>query len=263
MNKPFLNVSVELSNSCNLTCKMCVLSKNSPFLPPSLASPKFLSHLVLKKIFNGLKKLKREYTISLNFHWVGEPLLHPEFNDLVLYSFKNNTKNSTFDYFSLSTNGVLLNKCLNTLIKCASLQSQAAETFAFINFSIDAFEKDTYFKIKGKNGLEVVIDNISLFADSLKKNNLSHPKIHVSYVIMEENIGEVVDFINFWGQFFKKRGLAYEVVTSATESSTNKIYIRRLSSENQTLSDALYSSALSVINSTLKLQPPLKEFHTF
>ena len=87
--KYFKKVYVEITNSCNLNCEFCI--KNS-------RKTQFMNFDNFKFILNKLEN----YTDYLYLHVLGEPLLHPKFNDIVDYASKNFKINVT-------TNGYLIN----------------------------------------------------------------------------------------------------------------------------------------------------------
>ena len=86
-------IYIEITNNCNLNCSFCI--KNSR---PS----KFIS----KQDFESILEKVKPYTKYLYFHVLGEPLLHPYFNELVDIASKD-------FYINITTNGYLINR-LNT-----------------------------------------------------------------------------------------------------------------------------------------------------
>ncbi|MCX6983348.1 MAG: radical SAM protein [Lentisphaerae bacterium] len=111
--KRFKRVYVEITNVCNLTCSICPGTKRKPaFMPPGSFEA------ILKKI--------SPFTNHIYLHVMGEPLLHPEFLELLriceTLQFKVN----------IATNGVLIKKHAVALIKSKALRQ--------INFSIHCLE---------------------------------------------------------------------------------------------------------------------------
>lgn len=87
--KKFKKIYLEITNGCNLNCDFCI--KNS-------RNTKYISIDNFKLVLNKLKN----YTDYLYFHVLGEPLLHPNINELIdiaSESFKIN----------ITTNGYLIN----------------------------------------------------------------------------------------------------------------------------------------------------------
>lgn len=97
INMP-LYVYLELNNSCNLRCKFCSLSQKGD---------KNIDLKMAKKI---LKELKDNGIYDV-YYTGGEPLLYPDFVELVNYAYELGMRQT------LLTNGILLNKYRNTLKK--------------------------------------------------------------------------------------------------------------------------------------------------
>lgn len=95
--KRFKKIYLEITNSCNLNCEFCI--KNS-------RDKKFIDIENFKLILNNIK----EYTDYLYLHVLGEPLLHPKFNEIVEYA-SNNFK------INVTTNGYLINNIKTNRIR--------------------------------------------------------------------------------------------------------------------------------------------------
>lgn len=111
--KKFKKAYIEITNVCNLSCNFC---------PKSNRKPQFMTIELFEKILIQLQP----HTKYIYFHVKGEPLLHPELDEFLklseIYGYKVN----------LTTNGTLINKCREKLIKSASLRQ--------INFSLHSFD---------------------------------------------------------------------------------------------------------------------------
>ena len=111
--KRFKRVYIEITNVCNLTCSICPGTKRKPsFMPP--------------ESFEAILKKIRPFTDYLYLHVMGEPLLHPEFPELLKIC------ESLEFQINIATNGVLIEKHKDALIKSKALRQ--------INFSIHCLE---------------------------------------------------------------------------------------------------------------------------
>lgn len=94
----FKRIYIEITSCCNLNCSFC---------QETLRAPVFLSTAQFEHILREIKP----YTGYIYLHVKGEPLLHPELEEILrlcrLYDMTVN----------LTTNGTLLKKCLNILTK--------------------------------------------------------------------------------------------------------------------------------------------------
>ena len=90
----YKKVYIEITNRCNLSCEFCIKNQRN-----------------LKNInqdeFNIILNKLKPYTKYLYFHILGEPLLHPNINNLIDLARKE-------DFFiNITTNGYLINKISN------------------------------------------------------------------------------------------------------------------------------------------------------
>ena len=163
---------IDPSNACNLNCSFCMYARylkiNRDLLPWE----------IYRNLITELKLLKVK---SITFTGGGEPLMNPRFNDMVSKAYSLGFE------IGLITNGTLLNKVENL------------DHFKFIRISLDAYDKDSYLKIKGKDFFNKVIKNIRETADSGKTD------IGVSYVVCKENINGIEKI----QKTFKESGIKY------------------------------------------------------
>lgn len=129
----FKKIYIEITNICNLNCPFCYKSKKSKTM---LTLDKF--KLVLDKI--------KPYTKYIYLHVLGEPLIHPQVNEMINYAFENGF------YVNITTNGYLINNL-------------TTNKFRQINISLHSFN-DIYNK-----SIEEYISNLLDFADKYSSNS--------------------------------------------------------------------------------------------
>ena len=114
-------VYIEITNICNLRCSFCRKSRKPP---RSLTLPEFEE--ILRQV--------KEYTDYIYLHVQGEPLLHPEFSEIM------NLCDAYGMQVQLVTNGSLLNRCPD-LLDHSSLRklSISLQSLAFQNTDIDSY----------------------------------------------------------------------------------------------------------------------------
>lgn len=163
---------IDPSNVCNLNCSFCMyaryLKRNKDILPW-----KIYCNLLIELKSLGIK--------SITFTGGGEPLMNPRFNNMVIKAYLLGFK------IGLITNGTYLHEVKNL------------NYFKFIRVSLDAYDEDSYYEIKGKSLFNQVIKNIKEAANSGKTD------IGVSYVVCEENI----DGIQKIQEILKESGIKY------------------------------------------------------
>ena len=121
------------------------------------------------------------WTKSISFTGGGEPLMNPRFNDIVSKAYSLGFE------IGLITNGTLLDRVENL------------DQFKFIRVSLDAYDEESYYKIKGKNLFNKVMKNIKNAANSGKTD------IGVSYVICKENVNGIQEI----QEILKESGIKY------------------------------------------------------
>lgn len=171
-----LELVVELTNRCNLNCKICPRDK----MGRSLGD---MSFNLFKKIVDEIKG--KVEMVDLCF--AGESLLNPEVFRIIKYAKENGIK--TF----VQTN-------------CMNLDSDTAEKIIqsgldLLVLSIDAYSEDVYKKIRLGGEFQKVVENAKNFL-RMKNNNGGKPYTIAQMVYTQENKNEVKDFYSYW----KKNG---------------------------------------------------------
>lgn len=86
--RKYKKIYIEITNSCNLSCSFCAKSKREK---------SFITVENFKKVLDSIKG----YTDYIYLHVLGEPLLHPNINELI------NIASKDF-YVNITTNGYLI-----------------------------------------------------------------------------------------------------------------------------------------------------------
>ena len=140
-------VYLEITNACNLNCPFCTNEKGNNFM-------------ALEDIKNYLLQIK-QYCDYVYLHILGEPTLHPNFNEILDFLDENDMK------LQLVTNGTLLNKYPNIMNhKC--LRKLSISIHSINNVDIH----NSYFDII--NNLIETDHDIKLELRFYDKNNLSN-----------------------------------------------------------------------------------------
>ncbi len=127
--KELKNIFLQLSSKvCNLKCKFCYIEKNS--------SKKEEDFLPLEKIKQTLIYLKGK-TINSIYLTGGEPLLHPDFNQILRMCLK--VSNTT-----VMSNGIMINDKKARFLKKIDDESNFETIYRISLDSINEFENDEY-----------------------------------------------------------------------------------------------------------------------
>jgi len=106
-NKMFKKIYIEITNICNLSCEFCT---------PDGRKKEFIK----KDKFEYILEQIKEYTDYIYLHVKGEPLLHPEINELIELAY-----NKGF-YINITTNGTYIEKLHTKNIRQINYSMQSA-----------------------------------------------------------------------------------------------------------------------------------------
>ena len=129
----FKKIYVEITNVCNLNCNFCIKNKRK-------------QEFISIDNFNALLKSIQPYTKYLYFHILGEPLLHPQINELI------NIASKSFN-INITTNGYLINRIKDN------------KNIRQLNISLHSFD-DKY-----QISLQTYLDNLFDSVEELIKND--------------------------------------------------------------------------------------------
>jgi len=172
-NRRFLEVRIDITNQCNLKCRMCYFS---------LEAKKYERvHFMDPEKFRFIAEQIFPYSSIVLVSCGAEPLVHPEFNK-ILKCAKKYTR-----ILGFSTNWQLLNEDISKL--CIDLPVE------IIIFSIDSAKSETFNWIRRGASFERVINNIKKLNKLKRKGKNSFPKLKGNIVLMKKNIEELPDIV--------------------------------------------------------------------
>ncbi|MGM0607433.1 MAG: radical SAM protein [Candidatus Muiribacteriota bacterium] len=221
-------LTVETSSFCNYSCPYCSQHNYR------LKDKRFLKLDEWKKIIDDFINSKRKIS-NLNPFYRGEPLLNPEFGDMIYY-FLNKSRQFLFcDFIVIHTNGFFLeDENLKAILRASNQQILPHPNDLFI--SLDASNAETYRKIRKGGDFNRVVSNIKNFLIHRKKLNQFGPNIVLQYIISKKNVDEVSDFYKFAMDLFCKYShkpvdIQYSKDNSPWRVKTDTIYYRVLEGE--------------------------------
>ncbi len=174
-SKP-ITLGIELVNKCNFLCKMC--------LTPTLKDePKIV--ITEKNKNNMLKEIKKLKIPAVMFGMGEEPLLYKQFVELV----RDIKDAGVMDIF-LFTNGLLLTEKI-----CQELVNIPITR---IYVSLDAATEETFYKVRGRDQLSKIENNIKQLIEFRNNQNKNLPIVRVSFCITEDNKSEKNMFLSKW-----------------------------------------------------------------
>ncbi|MBT3255905.1 MAG: radical SAM protein [Deltaproteobacteria bacterium] len=167
-----LEISLELTNYCNLRCIMCP--------NPSMKRHRgYMSENLFKAIVNGLSGENGFLFLPQGF---GEPLLHTEIFGLTTFA-----SNCGIRPIVLLSNGMLLNE--------ATL-SDVMNSIDILIVTIDGISPRTYESVRVGGNLQTVTRNIERFL--LARGDCKPPYLVLRIIDMKETKAEIAAFQDFW-----------------------------------------------------------------
>lgn len=179
-------LQIEPVGQCNLRCQMCAIQfrkDGPPFGPPA-----FMKFEVFTQIIDQFYTLQ-----ELHLQGLGEPMMHPQFFDMVTYAANKGIR--------VTTNSNL------TLLNQKRAEQCVTSNLDRLHISIDGATPETYNKIRVGSNFEQVVKNLELVLEKRQTLASETPHIHLVMVIMRQNLHELPDLVKLahkWSveQFF-------------------------------------------------------------
>jgi radical SAM protein with 4Fe4S-binding SPASM domain len=165
-------VSLQLTNSCNLNCVHCFQQS----LKPNHNVPVHLNVDILEKVL-----LETESENSSLYLWGGEPLLHHNWGNIT--SMLNKHKRWTV----ICTNGIMIEERLDSIIEISS-------NLALL-ISLDGLKNHNNI-VRGEGTFERIVQNVQLLLD-LKRKGIYKGEVSINCVINNENIDSLFEFAEY------------------------------------------------------------------
>jgi MoaA/NifB/PqqE/SkfB family radical SAM enzyme len=174
-------VIIDVTEVCNLACIHCPQPrfKRSPHYSARCLDPQLSA-----KAVDEVRQYGRQTVQYLRYTGEGEPLIHDGIYEMLTYAVLHSGTTVT-----LTTNGTLLNQ--------VRLEKLLATGVNVVDISIDAFNPETYARIRVNGNLEVTRANV-LNLIRASKQGKSHLKVVVSFIEQPQNAHEAQDFQAFW-----------------------------------------------------------------
>lgn len=172
-------VSFRLTHKCNLNCKMCgQWGTQGNFKEKSREFVEAFLHLdKLKEVVDETATFRP----GMYYIWGGEPLLHPDYLELIKYIKEKHI------YCSTTTNGTLLAKYAEEICRTGT---------EFIRISIDGPER-IHNQIRGRaNCFQQSLEGIKRIHEIKVKNKLTYPILECDCVILPENYQYIEEYLD-------------------------------------------------------------------
>jgi len=172
-------INIELTNRCTENCMWCPRDGMERQLG-------FMDFSLFKKIVDEAGQYPR--LRKLFVHWMGEPLLHPDFIEFIKYA----SSKRVAEMILIATNGVLLTeKIMKGLI-----ETQVDELY----ISIDAASPELYEKLKNTKHFEKIKNNIEQAMELKRQMKTKLPFIRVKFLETDLNAHQTDAFKKQWNK---------------------------------------------------------------
>ena len=254
-----VNLNLELTDHCNIKCRMCSQSMRDEAHGVPM---RFMDWTTWRDSLRGLASMPDD--VHLCPHWLGEPTLHPRFDRFVEYAFLVNGHNRLFRTFKLHTNGVLFGEeRARLLLRLANLPGQKADTFNFIHFSIDAHSREVYADVKGADRQVQVYRNVERFLQLRAQLGLQRPFVTLAFVVQPENADEAVAFRDHWRDILAGHGCEVAQTWDWPDQRRDTLYFRPLNCGDQASADALHARVCRALGLTTRSDTRLRHAESF
>jgi radical SAM protein with 4Fe4S-binding SPASM domain len=168
-----------VTSICNLKCPFCATTYRDKLINKGFISFDTVRKIIDEGADNGLYGVK--------FNYRGEPLLHKEICKFVAYA---KHKGLIDVYFN--TNAMLLDADMAKNLIESGLDRMSV--------SIEGFTKEIYERYRVGANFEKVLSNIINLQDEKKRKGVSHPKVRVQTVLLDEIKGNLEEYKKFWSK---------------------------------------------------------------
>lgn len=171
-------VFLELTNKCNLRCKMCNWQARE--------KTGFISESLFKSCIDQLSEMNLDI---LNLQFGGESLIHPNFKDFLKYAIKKRDEGK-IGAVGWTTNGMLFNQNVSDLVVSLKVD--------WVNFSLDGLGKVND-EIRLGSKYSIIEKNIKYLLE--KRGSSKKPKVLINMVDHGKTEEQKMEFFDAWVPF--------------------------------------------------------------
>ena len=161
---------LEVTNRCNLLCETC------PRTFETLEPPADMSWSLFTRIVDQYPNIAR-----VVLHGVGEPMLVRDLPRMIRYLKDRGT------YVLFNTNG--------TLLQPRKFPSIVESGLDELRVSLDAADRETYFKVRGKNFFQRIVRDVGRFVAYQREVGAEAPRVSLWLTGLKETVAQLPDFV--------------------------------------------------------------------
>lgn len=172
----FLEVQTDLTNYCNLKCRMCYFSMEKGYERNTLSFESF------EQLFGGFADRIKMLGLSC----ATEPLLARKKD---LFKILDFVKENRIPKSCIVTNATMLSKPIAEKLVEASIST--------VQVSIDSHIKSKYENIRIGANFDRVVRNVKYLIDYRNRVGASNPKVQINCVLMKDTLEDVPGYLDF------------------------------------------------------------------
>ena len=176
----FLTLRMDLTNKCNLRCRMCSLSFDEVFHQPKdylgVAEFEALAAQVLPSV----------HQLSLSAGY--EPLLHPDLPEALAIARRHGVP-----FIELTTNGMLL--------KEEVARAFVEQGLSRVTLSVDGVRPETFEYVRRGARFDRLLEVLATLARVKRDHGADHPELSLQMVLMRRNVEELPDVIRLGARY--------------------------------------------------------------
>ena len=195
------NAYLEVTNKCNLHCKMCIYSKLKQ-------ATGYMSRSMFENYVDQLSEIGVE---NLYLHFGGESLVHPDFKQFLTYAITKRGKGK-IGKVTWIDNGMLFNQAISDLVVDLKVDS--------IGFSIDGVGEIND-KIRLGASYPIIEQNIKYLIK--RRGNAEKPEIHLSMCDYGKTEEQKLDVYREWVPIVDSITLVPSILPDNTWENKNEI----------------------------------------
>jgi len=201
LHQPKLEIAfLELTNKCNLRCKMCIWQARE--------STGFISRALFESCVDQLSEIGLD---TLNLEFAGESLIHPNFKDLLKYAI-NKRDHGKIGAVGWTDNGMLFTQSIADLVVSLKVD--------WINFSLDGLGQVND-SIRLGSKYSVIEKNIKYLLK--KRGSAEKPIVLLNMVDYEKTEDQKLEFYREWVNLVDGIELIPSILPNNTWENKNTI----------------------------------------
>jgi radical SAM protein with 4Fe4S-binding SPASM domain len=167
-------VQIEPVGQCNLRCQMCAIQFRTDGTPNG--PPAFMPLATFTRLIDEFGAIEQ-----LHLQGLGEPMMHPQFFDMVAYAATRGIRVTTNSNLTLLS-ARRAERCITSGLDC-------------LHVSIDGADPSTYERIRVRARFERVVRNLELLLETRARLGSALPHLKLVVVIMRQNLHELPELV--------------------------------------------------------------------